>query len=67
MRTEAASAGFYKSIGGTQFPRLQILTIRELLDGHKVELPAWHDERTFKAAAKAKGKSADEPRIEGLE
>jgi len=32
MRTEAASAGFYKITLGSH-PRLQILTIKELLDG----------------------------------
>ena len=59
MRTEAASAGFYKSdIHGepVQFPRLQILTVRELLKGGKVDMPAWHVQQTFKQAPKAKGK-----------
>lgn len=59
MRTEAASAGFYKSFGGAQFPRLQIFTVRELLDGRKVEMPAWHEQRTFKAAPKVKGKNTE--------
>jgi site-specific DNA-methyltransferase (adenine-specific) len=57
MRTEAATAGFYKSFNGAQYPRLQILTVRELLEGRKVEMPAWHEQRTFKAAPKAKGKT----------
>src|SRR5262249_52274918 len=34
MRVEAAAAGFYRSPGwGRDYPRLQILTIKELLDG----------------------------------
>ena len=56
MRTEAASAGFYKSYG-TQYPRLQILTIRQLLEGKKVVIPEWHELRTFKSAPKAKWES----------
>ncbi|MCE9591722.1 MAG: site-specific DNA-methyltransferase [Planctomycetes bacterium] len=55
MRTEAASAGFYKS-AGAQFPQLQILTVTELLQGKKIDMPAWHDRRTFKSAPKVKGK-----------
>jgi len=57
MRAEAASAGFYKS-GGAQFARVQILTVRELLEGRKVDMPGWHEQRTFKPAPKAKGKQA---------
>ena len=55
MRTEAASAGFYKS-AGAQFPRLQLLTVGELLAGKRVEMPGWHKARTFKAAPKVKAK-----------
>ena len=39
MITEAAGAGFYKSAWG-QHPRLQILTIKELLDGKRVDYQA---------------------------
>jgi len=39
MRTEAASAGFYSSPWG-QHPRIQILTVAELLDGRKLDMPA---------------------------
>src|SRR5713226_659754 len=38
MRTEAAAAGFYKSPWGNH-PRLQILTIAELLDGKQIDYP----------------------------
>lgn len=40
MRTEAASAGIYRSPGwGQDFPRIQILTIEELLAGAQVKMP----------------------------
>lgn len=67
MRCEAASAGFYNSLSGSQFPRLQLLTVAELLAGKRVDMPGWHVQRTFKAAPKVKGKSVEEPRISGLE
>ena len=35
MRVEAASAGFYRGGNGKDYPRLQILTVAELLEGHK--------------------------------
>lgn len=38
MRTEAASAGFYKSRWGNH-PRLQLLTVAELLDGKGIDRP----------------------------
>lgn len=56
MRTEAASAGFYKSYN-MQYPRLQLLTVEELLGGKRVLMPEWHEQRTFKAAPRAKGQS----------
>ena len=50
MVKEAASAGFYepKEFSG-KYPRLQILTIKELLAGKKVGFPQ-HAESTFKKA-----------------
>jgi DNA modification methylase len=56
MRAEAASAGFYKSPGWqTQHPRLQILTVEELLEGKTIDMPAVGQQRaTFKRAPKAK-------------
>jgi site-specific DNA-methyltransferase (adenine-specific) len=51
MRTEALSAGFYDSehFKG-EYPRVQILTIRELLDGPKVRFPQMGMGATFKPA-----------------
>lgn len=56
MRTEAASAGFYKSPWQKDpYPRLQILTIEELLDGKKIDCPPLGQVNlTFKKAPKAK-------------
>lgn len=55
MRTEAAEAGFYQSPGaGTSHPRLQILTISELLAGKKIDMPfGGQGNVTFKKAKKA--------------
>ena len=40
MRTEAVSAGFYRSdVWQRDFPKLQIRTVAELLDGRAFELP----------------------------
>lgn len=39
MREEAASAGFYKSAYSTH-PRVQLLTVAELLEGKRIDMPA---------------------------
>ncbi|MGH7685432.1 MAG: DNA methyltransferase [Candidatus Dormibacteria bacterium] len=39
MRAEAASAGFYASPWGSQHPRLQLLTVGQLLGGKTVDYP----------------------------
>jgi hypothetical protein len=52
MRTEAASAGFYKSPWGNH-PRLQILTIAELFEGKGINYPHPAGNLTFKRAPKA--------------
>lgn len=38
MRAEAASAGFYTSLGH-DYPKVQLLTVSELLAGKKIEMP----------------------------
>jgi site-specific DNA-methyltransferase (adenine-specific) len=53
MITEAAAAGFYHSPGwGQEYPRIQILTIQELLGGAAVAMPP--SGMTFKQAERAK-------------
>jgi site-specific DNA-methyltransferase (adenine-specific) len=54
MQTEATTAGFYQSPGYHQsFPRLQIYTISQLLDGAAVKMP--NTAGTFKQAERVKG------------
>jgi DNA modification methylase len=51
MREEAASAGFYKSHWGNH-PRMQILTVEEILGGKRVDSPPLGTNVTFKKASK---------------
>jgi len=57
MRTEAAGAGFYDSPGWeTRHPRVQILTVEQLLSGDGIDMPPIGQVSvTFKKAPKAKG------------
>jgi hypothetical protein len=53
MKREAASAGFYESDWG-KHPKLQILTIEELLGGKGIDMPAIRPGgTTFKQAPRA--------------
>lgn len=58
MRSEAAAAGFYASPLGTRYPRMQILTIAELLAGKKLDYPHGLNV-TFRAAPRAKGEEGE--------
>lgn len=62
MRTEAASAGFYESAWGSRHPRLQLLTVAELLDGRGIDMPASRGNVTFKKAERVK-KTATQPEL----
>ena len=56
MIREAASAGFYESPGWNQkYPRVQILTIQELLSGKAIDMPPGNV--SFKQAQQVKGDS----------
>src|SRR5215203_427189 len=58
MKTEAVSAGFYHSPGWWQdYPRMQILTIEQLLHGAQVEMPPQHG--TFREAQRARPQEPD--------
>jgi hypothetical protein len=61
MRTEAASAGFYHSPWTDKdYPKLQLLTVGELLGGKRIDMPAVRQTgQTFKKAPKAKPKKTD--------
>lgn len=55
METEAVQAGSYESPGwGYKYPRIQILTIEQLLHGAKGKNAA--DKRNVQAGAKSQGK-----------
>jgi len=65
MRTEAASAEFYKSPWG-QHPRLQIVTVGELVAGKRLDIPPVRQTNvTYKRAPKVALKAAEQPRILG--
>ena len=58
MREEAASAGFYESPWDNRnYPKIQLLTVAELLDGNRIMAPPTKDIRTFKKARKVKPKA----------
>jgi hypothetical protein len=63
MEHEAVSAGFYKSPGWNRvYPKIQILTIKELLiQGKKVDMPPeWG---TFKQAQRADQAGGVQPEL----
>jgi hypothetical protein len=57
MRREAASAGIYTSAWG-KHPRLQIVTVEELLSGHQINRPPT---REIDTTLKKRVRSVDEP------
>jgi len=63
MRTEAASAGFYDSPWGTRHPRLQLLTVGELLEGKNVDRPPHEGNVTFKRAPKVMEKKEQQEKL----
>jgi DNA modification methylase len=69
METEAASAGFYEHKTNKQkYPRLQLRTVKELMDGKSIERPtsAASLDDTFKKAPTSKRKSAEEQALPGM-
>ncbi len=60
MLREAAEAGFYKGgpLDQLTYPRIQILTIQQLLDGKQPEYPARRD-ATFKKAPRSRPAAAE--------
>jgi hypothetical protein len=69
MRTEAASAGFYESPWwNKRYPRIQILTIAELLQGKGIDYPpARQVNATFKNAPVAEAAQTDKQQALALE
>lgn len=59
LLSEAASAGFYDSPWGEEYPKIQILTIEELLEDGGIDYPRTPGSNvTFKRAPKARRKEA---------
>lgn len=50
MKTEAVKAGFYETLYG-KYPKIQIVTIRELFEGKQPNIPLV-DSASFKKAAR---------------
>jgi hypothetical protein len=60
MRTEVAKAGFYESpFDGKRYPRLQLLTVAELLGGKGIAYPPTRANATFKKAPKAMDRKSE--------
>ena len=63
METEPASTGFYEHKTNRQkFPRLQLRTVKELMEGKGIERPtsAASLDDTFKKAPQSKRKDAEQ-------
>jgi DNA modification methylase len=50
MYEEAATGGFYEPLYGKKIPKIQILTIENLLDGKRIQLPPYSPVESFKKA-----------------
>jgi hypothetical protein len=60
MKKRAAEAGFYTSSDGSKYPRLQLLTIKELLEGTKsVQRPLHVRDTTFRRAPRSRPTPAE--------
>lgn len=65
MITESVSAGSYHSPGWhTEYPKIQILTIADLLKGAKVQMPVQYG--TFKQAKRVREVAGEQPELEML-
>jgi site-specific DNA-methyltransferase (adenine-specific) len=63
MTTEAVSAGYFSSkTWGKDYPRIQILTIDELLAGKSIDMPP-SAYGTFKQAGKVKKKDGTQSEL----
>jgi hypothetical protein len=55
---EGIEAGFYKSPDGSSYPRMQVLTVQQLLNGLQVEYPRYARDNTFKQAPRSRAAAA---------
>ncbi len=63
MRSEAAGAGFYVSPAKTRHPKLQILTVDDLLEEKGIDMPPWHEQKTFKKAVRRRSGKMRQPTL----
>jgi len=65
MHTEGVTAGFYESkTWGKKYPKIQLLTIAELLAGKKIDMPPIKQvDKTFKKAVRHKGPEGEQLEI----
>ena len=65
MKTEAVTAGFYESeVWGRKYPKVQLLTIAELLEGKRVDMPPIRQVgATFRKAPRAKDKQGEQQEL----
>jgi site-specific DNA-methyltransferase (adenine-specific) len=68
METEAASAGFYEhKVNKLKYPRIQLRTVKELMEGKGIERPInLAVDETFKKAPSSKRKSAEDQALPGM-
>ena len=66
MRAEVAGGGFYHSFGWNQnYPKLQILTVAELLAGKGIDMPPIRQvSTTFKKAPKAQSEKGEQAELD---
>ena len=66
MRTEAAAAGYYHSpVWDSDHPRLQILTVAELLAGRGIDMPPLRQvNKTFRKAPRSQRGGAEQVRLD---
>ena len=57
MSKESSTAGFYESTLGTKHPKIQLFTIKELIDGKTIDYPRSAIDVTFKKAVKIKNRN----------
>ena len=62
MEQDAISAGFYEPehFPGQKFPRVQILTIEELLNGKQAEYPRYAPQSTFRQAPRRRRRQGEQ-------
>lgn len=66
MKTEAVTAGFYEStFWGQKYPKIQLLTVSELLSGEKVKMPPIRQVgATFKKAVRVNKKLGEQQELQ---